>query len=333
MRWVFRAGRPFLPESGDPFAAGLGGTEQAVIALTSALVAAGETVSVAGGARCPRVLDGVLWGGVSWDAAAGGVADVDVAVNDARLLPPRAALPVIWFHNEVALARELRRGRGPALLRARPRAVFIGTEQARGASRLLPFRARHVIPYGLSSPVLRAAAAGDVPAPRALFTSQAYRGLREVLEWWQRSVAPAVPDAVFEALIAEADVPAFRALCWRPGVSVGPRVGNEAVLDRLRQTRVLVAPGHASETFCMAAAEAIALGVPVVTRGIGSLKERVRDGVDGFICRDDAEMAARTRALLTDDALWRRMRQAGVESRLGRSWADVAASWLAMVRG
>ena len=321
-RWCFVAGRPFLPDLADPFAAGLGGTEQAIIHLSGALAALGDEVTVAGASTAPRTLNGVVW-----RPGPAVRADVTVAINDARLLPPRASNPTVWFHNEVEAAREFRRGRLPALIRARPTAVFIGAEQARGVSRLLPFRRRVVTPYGLSDRVLSAATADAPPAPVALFTSQAYRGLREVLAFWQSQVAPAVGGAALQAFIAEADVAGYRALATDPGVDIAPRVGNDAVLARLAHTRVVLAPGHVSETFCLAAAEAIAMGVPVVTLGIGSLKERVRDGVDGFVCANYAEMAARTRALLTDDALWLRMHAAGVATRVGRDWKSVALRW------
>ncbi len=320
-RWSFIAGAPFLPELDDPFAAGLGGTEQAIIHLTSALAAMGDAVTVVG-AKKARTL-----GGVAWRPTIIEPADITVAINDARLLPPGAPNPVIWFHNEVGLGREIRRGRALALMRSRAIAVFIGTEQARAASHLLPFGRRVVIPYGLSDRVLCAPTAAAPPPPVALFTSQAYRGLKEVLAFWQAQVAPAVPGAALRAFIAEADVPAYRALASDPSVTIAARVGNDAVLTQLRNTRVLLAPGHVSETFCLAAAEAIALGVPVVTLGIGSLKERVRNGVDGFVCKNYAEMALRTRELLSNHALWLRMQAAGISTRAGRDWHSVAGKW------
>ena len=320
--WCFIAGRPFLPALDDPFAGGLGGTEQAVIHLTGALAAVGEIVTVAGASAAPR-----LWNGVTWQPAPPAYADITVAINDARLLPRGARECAIWFHNEVEFGKELRRGRLPAIIRARPTAVFIGIEQARIASALLPFRQRVVIPYGLSDRILRASVATAPPPPLALFTSQAYRGLKEVLAMWQVDVAPSIPDAKLHAFIAADDLVECRALATGGGVTISPRIGNDAVLAQLQQTRVLVAPGHVSETFCLAAAEAIAMGVPVVTLGIGSLKERVRDGIDGFICKTYAEMAEKTRALLTDDALWSRMQAAGIATRKAQDWQSVAKTW------
>ncbi len=317
--WALLAAKPFLPETANPDAASLGGTEQAIIHLTAALAALGDTVTICGASHTTRILNGV-----TWQPGPPPPADVTVAINDATLLPPGAALPAIWFNNEVAWFRELRRGRLPALLRTRPTAVFVGEEQARAASRMLPFRRRVVIPLGLPDAILNAPQAPSPPPPHAIFTSQAYRGLAEILAFWQRDIAPSLPDARLTAFIAAADVPTYRALATHPSITIAPRISNNAIQARLLESRILLAPGHRSETFCLAAAEAVALGVPVVTRGIGALKERIRHGETGFVC---ADMAAFTRALLTDDALWRRMQAAGVATREGQSWRSIATVW------
>ncbi len=320
---MFVPGRPWLPAEGDPFAAGLGGTEQAVIHLTTALAERGHSITIAGGCPTPRALAGVQW----HPPGAIPQADITVAINDAALLPPTTSLPVVWFHNEVEFLREWRKGRMPALRHHRPAAIFIGQEQARLAPRILPFRARATIPYGLPPRVLAAPPAATIPDPIALFTSQAYRGLRDVFRMWP-NVAPHIPGAHLTAYIAAQDVPGYAGLAThQPSISVRARIGNDRVLDALRGARALLAPGHKSETFCLAAAEAIAMGVPVITRGIGSLKERVTNGQTGFICEGWREMATRTAQVLTDDALWSRLHHACLATRQGNTWANAAEHW------
>ncbi len=261
-------------------------------------------------------------------ASGPGKADIHVAINDARLLPPGAGPCAVWFHNEVGVWREARRGRLAALARQRPVAVFCGHGQANGASRLLPFRARAVIAHGLPLAILEAPPADSPPPPRALFLSQAYRGLNEVIALWHDHVAAACPQARLAAYIAPADLQHFQArAAGAPSIAILPRIGNAAMPALLRGARLLMVPGHRSETFCLCAAEAIAMGVPVVTRGIGALKERVNHGHTGYICRTTPELAQRTLALLTDDALWSRMQAEGLATRQNAGWDRIAQEW------
>jgi glycosyltransferase involved in cell wall biosynthesis len=255
-------------------------------------------------------------------------ADVAVAVNDARLLPAGPTRLVVWFHNEVTLWRELRRGRVPALWRRRPEAVFCGAGQARQASRVLPFRRRIVLPHGLPDAILRGVTAERPPASEVVYISQAYRGLAELIALWRSRVSPADPKARLRAYIAAEDIGQYRALAAGvSSIAILPRISNAEMPRLLARARVLVAPGHPSETFCLAAAEAIAMGVPVVTFGHGALAERVAPGRTGFICRDPAEMASCIGTLLGDDALWCRMHEAGLAMRAGAGWDHVAGFW------
>jgi len=312
-----------VPEAGDPFAAGLGGTEQALIHLTAALAARGHGVRVAGGCAVARDIERVRW-----TPEPAGAADVTVAVNDARLLGARPGLPVVWFHNEVELGREWRKGRMLALWRHRPVAVFIGSEQARLASRLIGLRARVVIPYGLPPRILAGLPAEAPPPPHAVFTSQAYRGLRQVIGMWRKEISPEVRGTRLTAYVADGDVAPFSALAAADAsISVRARIGNAAMAEVLRGTRVLLAPGHRSETFCLAAAESVASGVPVVTLGVGALKERVISGQTGFVCRGWPGFAKRTRDVLTDDTLWRHLQTGGLATRASQGWDRAAAAW------
>ena len=84
--------------------------------------------------------------------------------------------------------------------------------------------------------------------------------------------------------------------------------------DLLARARVhclasTVTEGLAPETLGLAAAEAQAMGVPVVAAATGGIPEVVRDGVTGLLVpdADPPALAAALERLLTDDALHARM--------------------------
>ena len=61
---------------------------------------------------------------------------------------------------------------------------------------------------------------------------------------------------------------------------------NKNDLIKISSKRVMLNPGHKGEVFCLAAEEARELCVPIVTMGIGALKERVDHGKTGFVAKN-----------------------------------------------
>jgi len=87
----------------------------------------------------------------------------------------------------------------------------------------------------------------------------------------------------------------------------------DAVADLLRCADLFLLPSE-SESFGLAALEALACGVPVVASDVGGLPEVVTDGAGALVPRGDVQaMAARSLELLGDPARLRAARAAGLE--------------------
>jgi glycosyltransferase involved in cell wall biosynthesis len=108
-------------------------------------------------------------------------------------------------------------------------------------------------------------------------------------------------------------------------------VPKPELAGKLRAARVMLYRGDANETFCLAVAEAQALGLPAVVMRLGSLPERVEDGVTGTVAGDEDAFVAAALALLTDDPLWQSRHRAAITRRKGLSWDEVAARFEALI--
>jgi N-acetyl-alpha-D-glucosaminyl L-malate synthase BshA len=86
---------------------------------------------------------------------------------------------------------------------------------------------------------------------------------------------------------------------------------QDNVEDILSLSDIFMMPS-ASETFGLAALEAMSCGVPVISSDVGGLPELNRDGETGYVCRlgDVDAMADRAIAMLLNDDLLERMRLA-----------------------
>jgi len=91
-------------------------------------------------------------------------------------------------------------------------------------------------------------------------------------------------------------------------------------VDVLQNADVFVQPSE-TESFGLAAAEALACGVPVVASRVGGVPEVVTDGEVGLLCElgDVQGMAAKVRRLLEDDALYGKLATAA-RARVESLW-------------
>jgi glycosyltransferase involved in cell wall biosynthesis len=282
--------------------------------------------------------DGVAWRPL--DGPRPDRPDVHVAVQHPGLLslavaPRRRIIWMTWRPNNLRHYKQLWR-----MWLYRPRPIFMSEHQAGLYSRWLPpMQRREILPLGLPDEVRGRPPLLQPPAPHAIFASNPTRNLAWLIRIWSQSIAPRVPGAKLL-------VYGIRNYDWRYGsawkenpglattfggigasVDFRPTATREELWSAMRASRVMLYGGHASEMFCLAVAEAQALGVPCVVRPVAVLPERLRNGETGFIRADDAGFAEAAVRLLTDDRLWRRQHEAALRLQQGWSWDQRAAEF------
>ena len=316
-------GKPFNGRTARNAASG--GVHHGTVSLAEAFARAGHLVSVYNGTVECVELHGVTWIPLTQNTRID--AELVIANNHARLFRHVSrGRKVVWFRNPANFHRLWKRGDLFPVVNHRPHAVFLSRYHERTVSRLPPFASRSIIEHGTSLEFIRSSPALHAPAPRAIFTSQPYRGLNWVLDVWARLIHPAVPTAELHVFAGEDQI-ALLSEYKHLGVHRRERVARAELANELRNARVLLCPGHWHETYCNAAAEATAAAVPVVSRGLGSLSERIQHEKNGYLAYDAQDFANFSILLLVDDARWLSMHEAMVIDRDLPTWDDRVAEW------
>jgi glycosyltransferase involved in cell wall biosynthesis len=305
---------------------GLGGIETACIELSRALAARGHEMILVSQtdepAREPEIAN------VGFANLATIEGDVLIACNDARLLENALhGQRVLWMHNPLALEKAARRRQIGPMWRWRPRAVFGSRDAERACSRIYPFASRQVVPLGVTREFLSA----EVGQPRELrfiWASQPQRGLPQAVAAWRAHFAAMPPGAsldIFGSTTTDAGISPTDATA--AGINFHPRATKADLARVFERSLALICPGAADETFCLAAAEAQCVGLPVLTLGIGSLAERVSHGINGLVTRDFGELGVACARLASDPELAELLRRGALATRGLLTWERTAKLW------
>jgi glycosyltransferase involved in cell wall biosynthesis len=309
----------------------LGGIETCNLELARELAQRGHRVALAGTPQGPAAADSFGVTHLGLDMA--GTQDFDAIVvssiaTDFDRFSGSGATPIYWLHNPLRLEKAFRKGYLGPFLRHRPHAIFPSADLASRTARY-PFASRDVIGHGLDAVFLAAPAArhDSNGPPRFVFASQPHRGLDRVLRLWRDAIAPALPGAELHLLGGAASSFAAQA----PRIQVHGRVTKRKMAEIYVDARAMLCPGTEDETYCLAAAEAQCVGLPLVTLGMGALKERVSHGVNGFLCRDDADFAEKAILLGKRADLAAHLGAGALTQRVNRSWSFIAGLWETLI--
>jgi glycosyltransferase involved in cell wall biosynthesis len=314
----------------------LGGTESSLVYLARALAERGHEVTAI--TNCERV---VVDRGVTWrpfGAELPDTCDLYIPLQHPRLFslirrPRRLAVWVLWRGNNLKHYKQIWR-----MWWYRPIPVLVSLMQVQQYSPFLPPRNPHiVIPLGLPDDVRGRPLLDKAPPPEFIFASNPARNLQGVVRIFADRILPARPDAklkVFGTVAAVADpwkdwqgtsLPPNLPDAARRAIEIRTAVPRTELFAAMRSARAMIYLGHKTEAFCLALAEAQALGLPCVVAPVAVLPERVVDGVTGFVRGDDTSFADAALSLANDDRLWRQQHEAALTLQQGLSWSEVAA--------
>ncbi len=251
------------------------------------------------------------------------------------LYPVDAPRKILYVHNPTHYLRKLKHR--IYLYKHSPDIIFSGHYHASTWPRFLPKTAHLIIPYAVDNLFLHETPR-LTPKPRAIFTSNPLRSLDWLLEVWSDLIYPACPDAELHLYCGPDVYPnlkpekaaQMRAVLDRAkqlshqGLVIHDPLPKRLLAEEIKKARVMLYRGDPGESFCLALAEAQALGVPAVTQDIGSCAERLIDGKTGFVTESKTAFAQRALALLTDERLWQQQHLTALATQTEYTWDHAA---------
>ena len=250
---------------------------------------------------------------------------------------------ILWIHNEAKYLLYLNRLK--FLLKHRPVVVFSGEYHKSTLPFFIPTGGRRVISFGISDNVLNMTPCSpDERNKKVFFTSNPLRSLRWLVDLWVKEIHPQVPDAelhvfsgwktygawgnsVKNRMQREVD---YAAQFVDNKIIIRDVMPKQELFREMKQGRAMFYKGDRAETFCLAVAEAQALGLPAVVCDLGSMKERVKHGVTGFVANTDDDFVDYALRVLTDDQLCGKLGENAIKFSKKTTWISASNQFMSI---
>ena len=248
--------------------------------------------------------------------------DLAISNNDIRLLDKiNSNNKIAISHSIQSLEKFLRKGQFFSYIKNKPKIVMLGDYHEINRNFLIKIFGSFKINWAVDKIFLDADISLNNKSVNAIFTSHSDRNLEMLIEIWKKYIFPNNQNKKLLITPYNKDLTKFN-------IYNRKFEDKKNLLYDLSSSRVFLIPGHKAELFCISAEEARELCIPIVTLGIGCLKERVVHNKTGFIAKNFNEFANYTNILLNDNNVWLNMRQNLFNLRGSNKWENVAQKFL-----
>ena len=317
----------------------LGGTESSFVSLAEAFADLGHNVTALTKIDKVKTIEGVKWKPLDFNFKN---CDLYIANRAPELLSkaPVGSKKILWLHNPGNYLNKLRNLK--RLLFKNIIVVCCGDYHLS----TIPFwlRSRTIkIPLGLPNEIFKLKIETNIiPDPISIYSSNPERGLIWLVKLWNDKIAVNIPGAKLR-LFAGHETYGGRKKDKISNILDSIRKFNSSYIEvnkpitkndlfkKIILSRVMLYKGDEGETFCLSVAEAQALGVPAVVKSIGSLPERVKHNVTGFVVNNDEDFVKAAISVLTDDKLWKKMKNNSLKMQRDNSWNKVAKKFISSI--
>ena len=244
--------------------------------------------------------------------------DFAISNGDARLLNiVKSKKKIVFSYSLQSIEKFIRKKQLFSYIRHKPTYFLIGDYHTKNRSRLISLFGIRILNIAIDDMFNQTVIPNNIRENNAIFTSRGDRNLELLIEIWQKNIFPKFDKG-------KLFVTPYNGIEQKNNIFLRNMTSRRELIKDMLKSKILLIPGHKAELFCLAAAEAQELCIPIVTLGIGSLYERVEHNINGFIAKDKNEFANYTIQLFTDNSLWLRMHNNMLANRGKKDWINCA---------
>ena len=252
--------------------------------------------------------------------------DLAIVISDANEFRRVSSLKKAVFSNSnQPIEKFIRKKQLIPFLKFKPTLITLCDYQYKKRSFFTSFYGKKTIPITVDPKFLDIEIDQNfLPEKKVVYNIRSNRNLNHLIKIWCNKIFPINNDFklyITPNLIDYNDFHKKNNIFLR---TIGSR---SEMIDEMKNYRALTYLGHKSDIFTLTAEEAIKMCLPVVTFGIGSLKERVSHNETGFIAKNDQEFADYTIKLLNDDKFYLDLKSKMKNKRKENSWEFIANEW------
>ena len=307
----------FQYDSNSIYSPNLRGAETILINLSNSLSQLGHKVTVINNCKENKVINGVRW--LNFNSVKKQEKfDLLVSNGDCRLLKyGKSENNILFSHSLQSIEKFIRKKQLISFLKYKPKLCFLSEYHKKNRSKLLTLFGHIDLRWSIDDIFINEKLDENIDKDLAIFTSRPDRNLELLIDIWTKYIV--TKKNTLKLLVTNNN---FNIL---ESSIIKRELGDQRDLIKdLKKSRVCLIPGHKAELFCLAAEEARELCIPIVTLGIGCLKERVEHGVTGYIAKNKEEFSNYTLELFNDDIKWNLFRNNLIKKRSLRTWEKVA---------
>lgn len=317
----------------------LAGAQSAFIELVKAFAGLGHYVVVRNNCNYEHFEENIDWRHIGKGVVIPG-ADLFIVNRSISLLsiPPRGARVLFWLHND---ARYLLRVKNLFQLTFRYPIIIFSGQYHRSTFPIWFLFRTCIIPLGISDCFVVSKHTFKAPKPKVIFTSNPLRSLHWLIDRW-RNIRKSVPDAELHIFSGASTYGSWgksvvlminKVLDYvkgnqHLGIILHDPLPKSLLVEEISKSRAMLYRGDKAETFCLAVAEAQALGLPCVVQDLGSMKERVFNGLTGFVTKNDEEFEQKAIFILTEDHTWIKLNKYLLDTPHYLKWQQVGNMFL-----